>query len=191
MSMGRAVVVGARIGLIAPLLFTVVAGAGCVNAKTRQQGSAPTPSRGPAAAAGGACYLLEYDTIQQVLGASFDVAAASEAGETFTCVLQAKGESFPDLTLAVTATGADAAVFTSAVQPKGAAPVPGLGKIGYTLTAPAGGGAGPGVEVGWLSGDGRILVLRYRCRATTGVADAGALAPKVIALARKVDQNSV
>jgi hypothetical protein len=191
--MGRTMGARARIGLLAPLLFTFAAVAGCGTAEAHPQPAAvtaPTPTRWPAAVAGGACYLLEYEIIEQVVGTSFDVAAASDTDETFTCVVQTKGESFPDLTLAVTATDADAAVFKSTMQPKGAAPVAGLGKIGYTLTTPAGGGAGPGIEVGWLSGNGRIMVLRYRFPATTGAADAGALAPKMVALAKKVDQSN-
>jgi hypothetical protein len=77
------------------------------------------------------------------------------------------------------------------VPPKGAAPVDELGKVGYTVTLAPDAGAGPAVEVGWLSGNSRILVLRYRCPAATGPDDVGALSPKLVALAKKIDQGSL
>jgi hypothetical protein len=173
-------------------LAMFVAG-GCGNAQAHPSApvaSAPTPTRWPAETAGGACYLLDYDVVEQAIGVAFDVAASSEANGTYTCVMQAKGASFPDLTLAVTATSADPAVFKATVQPKGASPAAGLGKIGYTAAVPAGPGAGPGVDVGWLSGDGRILLLRYRFAEGTPAAEAGALTPKLVELAARVDRNS-
>jgi hypothetical protein len=168
--------------------------AGCANADAHPQTTAvsvPSPTRLPAGTAGGACYLLDYDVIEQIVGTSFDVAAASEANDTFTCVLQqAKDASYPDLTLAVSATDADATTFKSTVQPKGAAPVTELGRIGYSVTqSPA--AAGPSVEVGWLSGNSRILILRYRFPATATPDEVNALTPKLVALAKKVDQTSL
>jgi hypothetical protein len=179
---------------IASLLFALVTLAGCGNAEAHPRDAAvsvPSPTRWPAAAAGGACFLLEYEVIEQIVGTSFDVSASSEANHTYTCVLQTKNGSYPDLTLAVSTTDADPTVFRSTVQPKGAAPVPELGRIGYSVAMPAAAGSGPGVEVGWLSGNGRLLLLRYRCAPTATAADAGALVPKVITLARKIDQSSV
>jgi hypothetical protein len=175
--------------------LTLVTVAGCANADAHPQATAvsvPSPTRLPAGTAGGACYLLDYDVIEQIVGTSFDVAAASEANDTFTCVLQqAKEASYPDLTLAVSATDADATTFKSTVQPKGAAPVTELGKIGYSVSLPPAADAGPTVEVGWLSGNSRILILRYRFPATAAPDDVNALTPKLVALARKVDQTSL
>jgi hypothetical protein len=178
--------------LVGIVLLTVT---GCANADAHPQTTAvsvPSPSRLPAGVAGGACYLLDYDVIEQVVGTSFDVAAASEANDTFTCVLQqAKDASYPDLTLAVSATDADATAFKSTVQPKTAALVPELGKTGYNVTLPPAADAGPTIEVGWLSGNSRILILRYRFPATAAPDDVTGLTPKLVALARKVDQTSL
>jgi len=178
--------------LAAVVLVTV---AGCANADAHPQATAvsvPSQTRLPAGTAGGACYLLDYDVIEQIVGTSFDVAAASEANDTFTCVLQqAKEASYPDLTLAVSTTDADANTFKATVQPKGAAPVIELGKIGYSVTQPAAADAGPSVEVGWLSGNSRILILRYRFPATATPDDVNTLTPKLVALAKKVDQTSL
>jgi hypothetical protein len=178
------------------LVLTAVLTAGCThNAEAHPQNAAesvPSPTRWPAATEGGACYLLAYDVIEQLVGVSFDVAASSQAGDTFTCVLQQnKGASYPDLTLSVTPTAADPAVFTATVRPKSATPVAGLGLIGYQFVRPAAADAGPAVEVGWLSGNERLLVLRYRGPAAAGAADTAALVPKMVALAKKVDQNSL
>jgi hypothetical protein len=166
---------------------------GCADARSRARFTAagtPVPTRSPAAAAGGACYLLEYEVVEQTVGTSFDVAAAGATGETFTCVLQGRSGSYPDLTLAVTAVSVDPAGFMSTVSPKGSAALTALGKAGYSAVMAAGAGAGPAVEIGWLSGDNRLLVLRYRCAPAVG-GDIDALALKLVALAKKVDQKSL
>jgi hypothetical protein len=194
-SMRLAATVRSKIMPVVLVALTLVTAAGCANADAHPQttaASVPSPVRLPAETAGGACYLLDYDVIEQIVGTSFDVAAASEANDTFTCVLQqAKDASYPDLTLAVSATDADATTFKSTVQPKGAAPVTELGKIGYTVTLPPTADAGPTIEVGWLSGNSRILIVRYRFPATATPDDVGALTPKVVALAKKIDQTSL
>jgi hypothetical protein len=167
---------------------------GCDGAGTRARFSAsttPAPTRQPASAAGGACYLLEYEVIEQIVGTSFDVAAASATDDTFTCVVQTNSGSYPDLTLAVTAVDVDSATFMSTVPPKGSASVTALGKAGYSIAVPAGQGAGKGVEIGWLSGNNRLLVLRYRCPSGATSGDVDAITPKLVALAKRIDQNSV
>jgi hypothetical protein len=184
-----------KVALTVLVGLTLVTVAGCANADAHPQATAvsvPSPTRLPAGTAGGACYLLDYDVVEQLVGTSFDVAAASEANDTFTCVLQqAKEASYPDLTLAVSATDADANTFRSTVQPKGAAPVSELGKIGYSVTQSPAADAGASVEVGWLSGNSRILILRYRFPATATPDDVTTLTPKLVALAKKVDQTSL
>lgn len=156
-----------------------------------EQQAAPSPTRWPAGIAGGACRALDFDVIASVLGTSFDVAAASQTGATYTCVLERTGQKLPDLALSVTATQADVGIFKSKVKPKNAATVADLGKSGYSVTVPAGSDAGPGAEVGWLSGNQRIMVLRLRTPADTAAADAAALMPKLIALAKRIDMTTV
>jgi hypothetical protein len=174
--------------------IALLAAAGCANAEANPQAaavSAPAPTRWPPGIAGGACYLLDYDVIEQIVGTSFDVAAASAANDTFTCVLQQKSASYPDLTLAVSPTDADPATFRSTVAPKGAVPVNELGKVGYSAPLAPNASAGPAVEIGWLSGNSRILLLRYRCPALASPDDVGALTPKLVTLAKKIDQASL
>jgi hypothetical protein len=146
----------------------------------------------PAAAAGGACQLLDWTMIKSSLGLTFAVAAAAQQGDTYTCVTQGRAASLPDLMLAVTATTVDASVYTSTVQPKGAVPVAGVGKVAFSLITPAAGvdraaGVDQAVEVGWLAGNSRIIDLRLRLpkQATPDTL------PKLVDLAKKVDLSSL
>jgi hypothetical protein len=151
----------------------------------------PSPTRWPAATAGGACQLLDFDVIAAIIGTSFDVAAASQTGATYTCVLEQTQQNLPDLALSVTSTQADVGIFKKKVVPAGAAVVADLGKSGYRAPVPAGSGAGPGVEVGWLSGHQRIITLRLRTRPGTAPADVAALTPKLVLLAKQIDMTTV
>jgi hypothetical protein len=171
----------------------VLAGAGCSRSANADNGPGPAASatRQPAALAGGACQLLDYDVIDAQLGTRFDVAASAVNGATFTCALRPAGAGEPDLSLAVTATEADQSVFRSTVMPKGSAVIQDLGKVGYQTGVPAAGGAGPGLEVGWLSGNQRLMVLRYRSAGGTAAPDVSALLPKLVQLARKIDMTTV
>jgi hypothetical protein len=181
-----------RMTVVGLLVAAPLATAGCARAgadpATAAVGAA-SPTRWPASTEGGACYLLDYAVIEQVIGVSFDVAAASTAENTFTCVLQRATGSYPDLTLAVTPTAADAGVFASTVQPAGAAAVGDLGRIGYSASVPATADAGPAVEVGWLSGNDRLLILRYRGPA--GPDDSAAMVGKLTALAKRIDREDL
>lgn len=156
-------------------------------------GSGPRPTRRPAAAAGGACQLLDYAVVEQLTGVPFDVAAGSQQDATYTCVLQRTGVTTPDLSLAVTPSSATPTVFRSAVAPKGAPILNGLGKIAYQVTVPpaAQAGRGPGIEVGWLSGNDRIMVLRYTFAPDATPVMVQDLSPKVVELARTVDQAAI
>jgi hypothetical protein len=144
-----------------------------------------------AATAGGACELLDFGVVAQALGARFDVAAATQQGQSYTCVLQASGASLPDLVLSVSRTAADAAVFGDTVRPDGAHSLKGLGKAAYRMTFSAKAGHGPAVEVGWLSGDGRLITLRYTLSKGVTKAAAVALEPKLITLAKQLDAARV
>jgi len=149
-----------------------------------------TSSPPPAEAAGGACLLLNFEQVATALGVRFEVSAASNMGETYTCVLRRVPVALPDLALSVSPTLADPKVFASTVLPKGATVVPDLGKTGYSRNVPATGGAGPVAEAGWLSGNQRLMILRYRSPVGTPDDQVAAVLPKLVALAKKVDQAS-
>jgi hypothetical protein len=155
--------------------------------------ASPSPSRErlPVGYAGGACQLLDYAVLETAVGTRFDVAASSQSENTFTCVLQPIGASFPDLALSVTATELNPTTFKSSIVPKGATSVPKLGKAAYSLVVPAGAGAGPSVVVGWLSDNDRLILLRYRCPPDAVPAAASALVPRLVALAKQVDAASI
>jgi hypothetical protein len=138
---------------------------------------------------GGACQLLDYGTIRQTLGFDFDLGAAAEQGTTYTCAVQARRASLPDLVLAVTAATVDENVYKATVQPQGATPVAGVGKVAYSIAVPAHAKAGPGAEVGWLTGDSRLITLRVRL--PVSAAPQVDLVPKLVELAKIVDQTSV
>jgi hypothetical protein len=115
----------------------------------------------PASLAGGACLLLDYATINTALGTNFDVAASADKSDSYTCVVQSSSDSFPDLTLSITATDLSASDFQSDVAPPKSKKVSSLGKVGYEIEHAASGGNGPTIEVGWLSGNERLIVMMY------------------------------
>jgi len=134
---------------------------------------------------------MNFDLVKSSLGVDFDVAGAGNVDDSYTCVLQKLKDELPDLTLSVTPTQADISLFHDKVIPKGATVLSDLGKLGYSRTFSAAAGAGPGAEVGWLSGNQRLMTLRYRSPAGTDPGDVSALLPKLVDLAKKVDQASV
>jgi hypothetical protein len=162
--------------------------AGCDGA-----GASPSAkgSTAPAAAGGGACQLLDFGMVNAKLGLDLSVAAGATQDNTFSCVLQAGGASYPDLVLSVSTTTIDAAVFGSMIQPKDAAPVEGLGLVGYQMPTPAADQAGPGVEVGWLTGNKRIIELSLRFAPGTAEEKAADAVPKVVELAKLIDLSSL
>lgn len=149
---------------------------------------APTPTDWPAAIAGGACGLLDYAIIEDAIGVRFDVAANHRAGKTDTCVVQAGQKSRPDLSLTVSPTTVDAEFFADEVAPDGSSAVSGLGAAAYrSVTAPTK-RAGAAVEVGWLSKSKRLMTLRFTAAPGGTEKAATALAPRLTALAKKVDK---
>jgi hypothetical protein len=129
--------------------------------------------------------------IAKTLGLRFEVAAATEHSakgrKTQTCVLQAMKASRPDLLLTVTPTTADAAIFAEMLRPDPAKPVKDLGEAAYRVGVKAGKDHGPGAEVGWLSADGRLVVLRCLLARGAAKATARALEAKLVTLAKRVD----
>lgn len=141
----------------------------------------------PAATAGGACVFFDYATIEKAIGVRFGISAASQSGQTTTCVVQPDEGDLPDLTLTITKTTADATVFKDEVVPdKGAAAVKGLGLAAYQAPFAATKTAGPGLEICWLTKDKRLMSLRF-----TGLLDAPAppktFGPQLVALAKQVE----
>lgn len=181
------------IGAGLPLVLAGVTLAGCDEERPAPRGPIPTPRIVdlPASAAGGACQLLDYPTIEETTGTLFDVAAASTHRDSHSCVLRTETAEQPELAFSVTATKADVEAFKAEMTPDGGKAVSGLGKAAYRLTLAPGKGYGAGVEVGWLSGDGRVLNLRYVFAAGEDRAAADAFAGKVVALAKKLDTSSL
>jgi hypothetical protein len=170
-----------RIGWSVPaLVLVLIAAAGCAD------GAAAAPGW-PAGAAGGACQLLDYGVVTDATGTRFDTAGAAQADETYTCALTQQANQFPDLILAVTASHADVVIFTATVTPSGSAPVDGLGQIAYQIKRAGAQATGPQAEVGWLSGNARIMLLRYTFPAKTADERADAMLPKLVNLAKTVD----
>jgi hypothetical protein len=155
----------------------------------------PTPEPSPepriAAVAGGACQLLDFDTVEASVGVQFEVSAAAQQEATYTCVLQRTTSSLPDLLLIVTPTSVDTPIFRNDLMPQGATLVTGLGKVAYHNIGGAGAGRGPIVEVAWLSGNNRLMTLRFTTVSGTSPADATTMATKLVDLAKKIDQIGV
>jgi hypothetical protein len=180
-------------------LLTVVAvlllATGCENPLASPDPDASPPpltiERPAAASAGGACQLLDYTVVEQAIGVRFEVAAAAQQDATYTCVLQQAAASLPDLLLVVTSSNVDTSIFRNTMTPRGAAAVAGLGKVGYRITGTPGPGRGPIVEVGWLSGNNRLMTLRFTTIAGTTPAAATETGLKLVELAKKVDQTTV
>jgi hypothetical protein len=175
----------------------ILAAAACTSAhasSTPSQSHAPAPlvsvspsAPPPAALAGGACLLLDYKVINAALGTQFDVDASAQKSGTYTCVVQGIAPQ-PDLALSITATSLTSADFVAQVKPSGSTSVTKLGKVGYSAAIKATASAGPSVEVGWLSGNDRLIILRYT--AATGK-PAAQLTNALVSLARKVDATTV
>ncbi|MEV4200632.1 hypothetical protein [Micromonospora globbae] len=145
----------------------------------------------PAASSGGACRLLDFAVIEQHVNVRFDVAAASERGDTHTCVVRAGQATLPELTLTVTETSMDKATFAADVVPDSAGKVTGLGQQAYRRTTGAAGGHGPAAEVGWLSTDGRLATLRWTTPKGTARSAAEKLVAGLTALAKTVNTRAL
>jgi hypothetical protein len=96
----------------------------------------------------------------------------------------------------VSATAADELIFRATLTPSNSTAVPELGRAAYQLvlaaaTASDGTASGPGMEVGWLSASSRLLLLRFTHPAGVADTDVAAFAPKLVALARQIEQALV
>jgi hypothetical protein len=173
--------------LACTMTLAATAAAGCAEDPPPQRITAPLRTSFPAATAGGACVFFDYATIEKAIGVRFNIAAASQSGQTTTCVVQPDKADLPDLALTITKTTADAEIFQSDVVPeKGATTLKGLGLAAYQAPVVATKATGPGLEVCWLTKDKRLMSLRF-----TGIPDSPAppktLGPQLVALAKKVE----
>jgi hypothetical protein len=180
----RSVVLGAAV---------LLAMAACDNrAETTEETLPPVGfAEQPAASAGGACILWDYDFIQSKIGVEFDVAASDQVDDTSTCVVQTIEGDWPDLALAVVeSTQANASLFLSDLKPKKATTLKGLGKAAYRLNSGATGGHGPVVEIGWLSEAKQLQTLRFTFAKNPKAADVTAMNTKLLALAKAMDTTA-
>ncbi|MEV4413909.1 hypothetical protein [Catellatospora sp. NPDC049609] len=162
--------------------------AGCSGAGAQAHQEPPVVSSPSPPALTGACLLLDFPRIEQHLGTGLSISGAATHQKTHTCVARSTTADLPELSLSVTPTKADVAVFREAMLPDGAKAVTGLGKVAYQQTRPAAKGRGPYVEVGWLAGNARLLLLKV----TMPVGgDAAALAPEVVELAKEIDRAGI
>jgi hypothetical protein len=148
----------------------------------------PAPQVRPASLAGGACRLIEFDKLEKILGQHYTIAASAKKDTTNTCVVRTEAAPVPEVVLSVTPSKADTAVFNDIVKPKGSTAVAGVGKVAYQLVTPGKAGNGPLLEIGWLTGDARLLFLRWTLAAGSDPAAAG---PKLVALAKELDKSSL
>jgi hypothetical protein len=187
--------------LAAIAVVALAASAGCTAAAGDSASSGPSgapsgvgasvPPPSAAALAGGACLLMNFATVRKELGTAFTVAAAADSSGSYSCVLQESSGSLPSLTLSITATDLSTADFKTNVVPSGSSPISELGKIAYRKIVPATKSTGPSIEVGWLSGNNRLIIFRYVCARDTPTATSSALGTKMVSLAQIVDQTTV
>ena len=142
----------------------------------------------PAASAGGACILWDYEFIEKMIGVKFTIAASDQIDDTSTCVVQTDTADWPDLTLSVVeSTQADAKMFTDELMPKKATKLKGLGQAGYRLVGKASGGHGPTIEIGWLSEADQLQTLRFTFPQGAPGDEVKDLQPKLLDLAKAMD----
>jgi hypothetical protein len=176
------------VGVVIAVIVGLFAG-GCGGDAAADPGVEPIEHDWPAALPGGACTLLNYDAVETATGVRFAASAAAQAEETDTCALTSDAGTFPDLVLAVTPSQVDKASYVATMPPAGSVPVPKLGQAAYRAVTPAKGGAGPQVEVGWLSANGRLMSLRFTFAPGATKADVDGLAAPLVELAKSVDKH--
>ncbi len=171
------------VGLTAAVVLLGVSA--CTSEKTPTP--SPTPQVRPAALAGGACLLIKFETLERVLGQHYTIAASAKKDTTNTCVVRTEEAAVPEVALSVTPSKADVAVFTDVVKPKGSTAVAGVGRAAYQQISAAKAPNGPLLEIGWLTGDARLLFLRWTLAPG---ADASTAAPHLVDLAKELDKSS-
>jgi hypothetical protein len=115
----------------------------------------------------GACPFIDSAMLDSVTGEDFrfasggpgEVAEGEEAPAQLTCAVQTGEAAYPDLTLFVIGTDADAEVYEEEVA-DGTESIDDLGEAAYWIVHTEDTGAGPALEMGWYEG-GTIFELRY------------------------------
>jgi hypothetical protein len=180
--------VRSRSALIAAVALLALAG--CNNRDKADDEALPPVElvEQPAASAGGACILWDYDFINTKIGVTFDVAASDQVDDTSTCVVQTEAADWPDLSVSVVeSTKATAKQFLSDLKPDKAVTLKGLGKAGYRLNTGSSGNHGPSVEIGWLSEADQLQTLRFTFPKGPKAADVTAMNDKLFDLAKAMD----
>ncbi|MBV1848510.1 hypothetical protein [Catellatospora tritici] len=162
--------------------------AGCSGPAEAEPDATPSVPVRATVAAGGACRLLDHDRITRSLGLDLTVAGSAKQGKTNTCVARQADTPLPELSLSVTPTTADVAVFKDTIPPDGASTVTELGRAAYQAVRPAASGRGPYVEIGWLAGNARLMLLKVTLPKG---GDSAGLAPKLVDLAREIDRAGI
>lgn len=152
--------------------------------------SAPAAAGWPPGAAGLACNYVEYDRVADTLGVRFDTAGGARKDNTHSCALTQAGGEYPDLVLSITATNIDNVIFQATVAPSGSTLIKGVGRIAYQLEVAAAGKRGPGIEVGWLSVRGRLMVVRFTFGAKATADEVDEFTPKLVALAKQIEATT-
>ncbi|MBW6436239.1 hypothetical protein KZ829_21085 [Actinoplanes hulinensis] len=182
-----------RLALLGAVVL--LAAAGC---EAGEDAAAATPSapaeeivEEPAAVAGGACILWDYELIEQTTGVRFAVAASDQVQDTSSCVVQTLEAAWPDLTLSVVeTTKANADIFLSERMPAKATKLSGLGRAGYRLTTKAAAGHGPAVEIGWLSEAKQLQTLRFTFAKGAPAAEVKDMNAKLLELAKALSTTN-
>ncbi|MFI5931135.1 hypothetical protein [Actinoplanes sp. NPDC051494] len=145
----------------------------------------------PAASAGGACILWDYEFIEEMIGVTFEVAAAGQVDDTSTCVVQTTKGDWPYLSFSVVeSTKADADLFVDERMPAKATKLKGLGEAGYRQVSKAKGDRGPIVEIAWLSEAAQLQTLRYTFEKSAKSADVKKMESKLLDLAKGMDTTN-
>jgi hypothetical protein len=185
--------VRSRTALLGAVVLLTLAGAGCNN-RTKLD-TAPLPAiqqvEQPAASAGGACILWDYDFIKEKLGVTFDVAASDQIDDTSICVVQTVEAQWPDLSISIVeSTQATAKQFLDDLKPAKSTTLKGLGQAGYRLNSPPSAGHGPVVEIGWLSQAKQLQTLRFTFATTAQSADVTTMNNNLFELAKAMDTTT-
>lgn len=170
-------------------VVALLALAGCQNREAEASTLPPVQVvTRPAASAGGACILWDWEFIRETIGVDFSIAASEQVDDTSVCVVQTADAEWPYLSLAVVeSTSATAAQFAAEMTPKKATKVKGLGRTAYRLQTAAAGGHGPVIEIGWLSSAEQIETLRYTFAKDAPSAEVKAMQTKLVDLAQGLD----